>query len=147
MSNSLKVGTDFWNKALAHTVAGTLEMKTQEQIGKELDLTRSQIAWIVSRPEFQDKIKDETEVAVQSARTKLRHTANRLLPDAIIALESLLRSDASKAQAEGLKAYFRLIGIGEETADASNAQFTINLPGSVNQPKDADIVLAKEKKE
>lgn len=122
--------------ALAMKGTSVLEMS------KQLRMTRYAVNKIMLTEEFKELLKTTADEAVLKAKALLRSRAESLAPEVWETIVRLVRSDKGKDAAEGLKAYFRLIGLDKMEENEGASSITINLPG---QKQETVIELPKEK--
>lgn len=127
-------------QAIASQIAALAMLGTpQTQIAKTLGVDHRAVKKVMQTPEFREALKNQAEESVTEAKATLRAKTKNIAPEVWDTIVKLIRSDSGKDNAEGLRAYFRLIKLdGDE--DAGQAPLIINLPS----PKQETVIQVKE---
>jgi hypothetical protein len=117
-------------EAVTKQIAGlALNGQTVPQIAAALNLGQGLVRKTMQSKEFKELMKEFGDEAVVTARNMLRARVEKLAPEAWEAVERLIRGDKGRDVAEGLKMYFRLIGLDKVEEDKGMGDIIIQLPG------------------
>jgi hypothetical protein len=103
--------------------------KPAAEIATELNISAYMVRKTMQSDAFKDLMKSYGDEAVTNARNHLRSQAESLAPKVWSAIKRLVESDKGKDAAEGIKAYYRLIGLEKAEGEQGPANLVIQLPG------------------
>lgn len=94
------------------------------------NLSRGAVNRILVMPETQETIKKICDDAVQTAKNLFKARAEELAPKAFAAINALLDSENGRDKAEGVKLFFRTVGLDKLEEATGTGTLIINMPGS-----------------
>lgn len=119
---------------------------TQYDIAKQLDVPVTRVRDVVESESYKDLVRVMGDNAVATAKNYLKVKAESLVQDVWKTIEKLVRDPSVKANAEGIRAYFRLIGLDKPEDGSGMQHLTIQLPG-ISKPETVIEVVDKEKED
>lgn len=130
------VNNEMFNRIVDMSLAGY----SMDHIASQLKTTPYIVRATRESDEFRDKLMVMGEDGSAVARNYLRAQSRDFAQDVWEAIKKLIKSDSSKAIAEGIKAYFRIINLEEGKENDAGGNITIQLPGQAPAEKIVTVV-------
>jgi len=107
-----------------------LQGQSVPEVAQALNISQHQVRKVMGGEEFKALLKRYGDEAVANARNTLKAKSERLAPEVWKTLEALIRSDKGRDQAEGVKLFFRVIGLEKGEEAQGTGSLFIQLPGA-----------------
>lgn len=108
-------------------------------LAAHFNLSRRTVNRILALPETQETIKKICDDAVQNAKNLFKAKSEELTPKAFKAINDLLESENGRDKAEGVKLFFRTIGLDKLDEGGGTGTLIVQLPGNVPERDEKTI--------
>jgi C-terminal processing protease CtpA/Prc len=114
---------------IKHIAAAALQGASKKEIAEKYNIKYNTVLKITSRQDYRDHLMKVSNESLNISKASFKAQITTLQEKAFKVLHELLDSDDLKAKVEGLKLFYRGIGMDTEQQQQSDTNIIVNLPG------------------